>query len=152
MDRLGDPLAPTAEIPLLEGPRLDMMKVLKKKGSHYEVVRCFPKIIQHLQSLPIEIDCKKTIQYMAAVEDEDPMAWLLLHAIPRLMFESLVLGTVAFDFSKDPTRCPTTYKTQEMGVYVISVCVIDRGGKWLTAQELGLLIDNAKRYCDGHER
>lgn len=150
MDLLLSPiLGPTAEIPLLEGPRLDMVKALRKGDSYWDLTRSFPDIICRLSGLSGTIDCRRTILVLENIEDEASTAWAVLHAVPRNVMASIVLGTVAYDFNKTHHR-PSTYSDRGPGVYAIGISVNGRDGKWLTAKELRKLVRELLRYRDAY--
>lgn len=73
-------------------------------------------------------------------------------SIPRQMLESIVLGTVAWDYDNSRGHARDNYKEQEgFGIYVIGLSVQGRDGAWLTARELTRLVVKLERYLRGFE-
>lgn len=71
-------------------------------------------------------------------------------AIPRPMLESIVWGTVAWDYDRSRGGTRDHYKeAQGFGVYVIGLSVQGREGAWLTARELQRLVGDLERYLQG---
>ncbi|KAI0851679.1 hypothetical protein F5Y00DRAFT_259167 [Daldinia vernicosa] len=70
---------------------------------------------------------------------------ILLHAIPKDMLRSLILGTVAFDQLKS-TRKLAHYAAGGPDVYVAAMAIEDRDGKWLSRNDIRDLIYVLLKY------
>lgn len=90
----------------------------------------------------------RTEKYLRVAMDKDWYKFVVYLAIPRQMLESIVLGTVAWDYHPDRGGRARNEYTQRsgMGIYVIGLSVKDRGGAWLTARELQSLVSDLKTY------
>jgi hypothetical protein len=71
---------------------------------------------------------------------------LLLNAIPTEVRDSLILGTIVYDFY-DPQRRP--YSPDFPGVYAVGVAINGRNGKFLTRREIEALAASIDEYCQG---
>lgn len=96
----------------------------------------------------------RTEKYLrSVVVEKDWRSFTLFLAIPRAMLESIVLGTVAWDY--DRARGPGTRDhytdCSGFGIYVVGVSVSNRGGAWLTANEIKVLIATMSRYIRGYQ-
>lgn len=84
-----------------------------------------------------------------------PQNFTIFQCLPRDMLESLALGTVAYDYYPRGSRAPRGgYKIPKKGgygIYVFGLAVKDRQGKWMTANELQILIRNLKRYVEAYD-
>lgn len=154
MDRINwaDP-QPIASIPLLSGTRLELLRALQQGKSYYEISLLFPKLIEDAESVPRYLRNDKTNHVAVLEKMQDPRSkiWRIFHTIPRDMLQSLILGTVAFDFSRVSER-PETYRDMnKWGIYIVSISVLGRSGKWLSANELDQVIVQMKKYIEGYE-
>lgn len=76
----------------------------------------------------------------------------IFHAIPRQALESVVLGTVAYDYHGKRGHKREQYKDRSgFGIYAIGLTVDKRDGAWLTANELKVLAGNLKKYVEGYD-
>lgn len=78
--------------------------------------------------------------------------FILFLAIPRQMLESIVLGTVAWDYHPSRGARRDQYGEHSgFGIYAIGLSVSGRYGAWMTATELEVLIRNLERYMEGYD-
>lgn len=180
---------PTAEVPLLEGMRLQWTKSLLRGDSYYEMQGLIHEMGEEAEGLPSYL-MSKYGRFKGGEEDEDeeyvpddsssasqeedepilyhtrterflktgmdrPQNFTIFQCIPRDMLKSLALGTVAYDYYPRGSRAPRGgYKIPKKGgygIYVFGLAVKDRQGKWMTAMELKVLIQNLERYVAAYE-
>lgn len=94
----------------------------------------------------------RTEKYLRTSMDGDWRNFVTFLSIPRPMLESIVLGTVAWDY--DPARGTDRglYKqAQHFGVYVIGLSVQGRLGAWLTANETKTMVKSLKTYLGAYD-
>jgi len=91
------------------------------------------------------IDTGSTVK---ALQKEEELYTRLMLAIPRPVARSLVRHTVAYDsVSSAALGEPLyTYSGRHKGVYVASMAILGRGGKFLTKSELEELIRRLQEY------
>ncbi|KAG7047474.1 hypothetical protein JMJ77_0010826 [Colletotrichum scovillei] len=141
--------SPSSKTPLMDGVRVDMLKVLDRGDSLYELTLCFPDIANELiaAGMTKQPDCT-----IAQLRLDHARGWEtteVLHIIPRDLLRSIIKGTVAMDFG--PNR-PHDYDedSSEAGIYVIAVSVDGRDGKFLNWSELGELTTALQTYADAY--
>ncbi|KAK3987084.1 hypothetical protein QBC44DRAFT_310648 [Cladorrhinum sp. PSN332] len=143
-------LAPTAEVPLLKGSRLEFAKAFKAEASPIQLMTLFPGIFDDLRKEDNShiIALTSTKEKMAKMEGISPncVIWALFHSIPRLVVESIVLGTVGHDVAKDNIE---GYTDKGGGVYVLGVTIDGRDGAFLNVNEYAELLTNLKSYLQG---
>lgn len=94
----------------------------------------------------------RTEKYLRWGMAKDFNNFVLFFTIPRHMLESIVLGTVAWDYDKARGRPRDEYNEHNgMGIYVIGLSVAGREGAWLTATEIRSLIEDMEKYLRGYE-
>jgi hypothetical protein len=95
---------------------------------------------------------KRTEHMLRVGMNADFRRFALFHAIPRPALESLVLGTVAYDYHGNRCISREHYKHKGgFGIYAIGLLVDGRNGAWLTANELNALVANLEKYVRGYE-
>ncbi|KAK1495356.1 hypothetical protein CTAM01_08485 [Colletotrichum tamarilloi] len=141
--------SPSSKTPLMDGVRVDMLKVLERGDSLYELTLCFPDIANELiaAGMPKQPDC--TIAQLRLDHVRDWETTEVLHIIPRDLLRSIIKGTVAMDFGSNR---PHDYDedSNEAGIYVIAVSVDGRDGRFLDWSELGELITTLQTYADAY--
>lgn len=174
-----DPKCPkaTAKIPLMEGTRQQMAKALLDNEPYYSMLRFFPQMAESAADLPEYILCNssrakhqanqravsmnrpkphdnviRTEEFLKNGMAADFRRFTLFHAIPRQALESVVLGTVAYDYHGKRGHKREQYKDRAgFGIYAIGLTVDKRDGAWLTANELKILAGNLKKYVEGYD-
>ncbi|KAF3059410.1 hypothetical protein GL218_04934 [Daldinia childiae] len=93
-----DPLGPDKRVPLLSGRRLEMFKALEDHDNYYELSLMFPALANDMENFGSKLPASReaSLQIHQDHVNQRPMG-ILLHAIPKDMLRSLILGTVAFD-------------------------------------------------------
>lgn len=180
---------PTAEVPLLEGMRLQWTKCLLRGDSYYEMQGLIHDMGEGAAGLPSYLVSKygRSKRYddddddeyvpddssSTSQEEEEPILYhtrterflktgmdrpqnfTIFQCIPRDMLKSLALGTVAYDYfprgSSSPRGGYKVPKKGGYGIYVFGLAVKDRQGKWMTATELKVLIQNLERYVEAYD-
>ncbi|KAJ0301739.1 hypothetical protein COL516b_007716 [Colletotrichum fioriniae] len=139
--------SPSSKTPLMEGVRVDMLKVLDRGDSLYELTLRFPDIANELiaAGMPKQPDC--TIAQLRLDHSSNWETTEVLHIIPRDLLRSIIKGTVAMDFG--PNR-PHDYDEDSTaaGIYVIAVSIDGGDGRFLNWSELGELIMILQNYAD----
>ncbi|GAB1316793.1 hypothetical protein MFIFM68171_07003 [Madurella fahalii] len=156
MDRLPNPLAPTAQFPLMTGFRLEFAKALQTKVSPFALTRLFPDLIRDLekhanfQIVKLE-DTLKVLGQVGGLSVAGDV-WDLFHSIPRNVLESIVLGTIAYDDCRTSGNGRVTGLSGDgPGVYVLGLSIAGRQGEFISAKELRLLLDNLDTYILGYK-
>ncbi|KAL1883924.1 hypothetical protein Daus18300_000032 [Diaporthe australafricana] len=186
MDRL-DPQEPkaTADIPLLEGTRLQWTKSLLRGDSYYSMSMLIYKLGEEAAQLPgflvakfngahrdadQDDDCLPDEVELSSPEEEKPSQmyknrterllktamdgrrnFMIFQTLPRDMLESIVLGTVAWDYH--PRRSHGNdgrggYERPEKGGY--GIYAFGLAGRKVGLGELKVLVKNLKSYILGY--
>ncbi|KAL0471301.1 hypothetical protein QR685DRAFT_542636 [Neurospora intermedia] len=157
MNTLPDPVAATAKIPLLSGPRYEFAKALQKKASYFELALLFdPILVEHLRvkraSGHIDLDdCCPLFQ--GAKRGRGDM-FQLFYSIPREVLEAVVLGTVAYDDAGTIRVAGSggmSYSLDGCGVYVVGISLEGKSGAFLNGNELVKFVHNLTKYIAGCE-
>ncbi|KAK4213116.1 hypothetical protein QBC37DRAFT_374332 [Rhypophila decipiens] len=150
-ERLPDPLAPTAELPSLSGSRLQLVEALSLNLALQEFEMVFPSAFAEMKKTSNKsgleaLSLQKTYCKLEETHGGQGIMNDLLHAIPRDVLKSIVLGTVGFDAQHGLKG----HGTSGGGVYVVSICTEPNGG-FLTIKGLARLLANMQKYIDGSE-
>lgn len=126
---------------------------MARGDSYYKLSLQFHKLIEEARLLPdfLVRGAQDHITRLEMMGEDKPKIWRIFHTIPRGMLQSLVLGTVAYDFSRKADRPETYQELSGWGVYVVSVGVAGREGAWLTARELLRLVRHLQTYLRAFE-
>ncbi|KAJ4417883.1 hypothetical protein N0V82_005940 [Gnomoniopsis sp. IMI 355080] len=171
-----NPPVATAAIPLLEGTRLRLIKSLQVDESYYTIAMQLPALADEAAQLPRYLlsqfaDRKgndnsismqdvgangkyknRTEKYLRTSMEADWRNFVMFLSIPRPMLESIVLGTVAWDYDPERGLDRGHYKqAQQFGVYVVGLAVQGRKGAWLTATETQTLVKNMHKYLEAYD-
>ncbi|GJC86723.1 hypothetical protein ColLi_09561 [Colletotrichum liriopes] len=140
-------LVPTAERPLLGDTRLKMLEALEEDSLfemsfflRSEMMRCLEKDT----NLPLH----RTRQALAQDNANGSPMVKLLHAIPRKLTSSLVMGTLAYDYH--PLQHNEKYPDDGAGAYAVAPYIEGRDGKFLNNKETQSLIDDLEFYIDAY--
>ncbi|KAK4456623.1 hypothetical protein QBC42DRAFT_301860 [Cladorrhinum samala] len=96
-----------------------------------------------------------TSSTVATLRNEEKIITRLIMAMPRDLIMSLVRHTIAYDRSRpqagDDRIQYSTYTNTEKGVYAASIHIEDRGGRFLTRNEIKKLVKCLNTYADAVE-
>ncbi|KAI1138011.1 hypothetical protein F5Y05DRAFT_418922 [Hypoxylon sp. FL0543] len=142
-----DPPGPDEQVPLLTGRRLEMFQALEEHDSYYELSLIFPSLADDVVELAKNIpgSNKAELEILADRHSNERAMFMLLHAIPKDLLKSLILGTVAFDFLSSTTP-PKHYDSEGAGAYVAAMAIEGRNGKWLSRIDVRDLRKNLNKY------
>ena len=141
----------TAELPVMHDSRTAFAEAFLRGASPYALITLLPEMARGLGNVR-SFSVLKTVTLLEEVEretvatDRTSMVWELFHAIPRTVLQSLMLGTVAYDASS-----MRGYDTDGPGVYLLSISISGRNGRFLTRLEMETLIENMQDYFVGAE-
>ncbi|WAO92422.1 Hypothetical protein NCS54_00993100 [Fusarium falciforme] len=154
---LVDPAARTAEMPMPGGQeQMDLIKICQEDGSLYPMCLELQNLADRLEHNQILSD-----NQFAVVETVKALrrgrGWRmyeLLHSMPHDIIQSIVQGTVAFDYFNDSAtwlRTPDSDDGQVPGIYVVGLSRVDKRGWFLNIKEVKKLIKGIKRYIAGYK-
>lgn len=170
--------APTVAIPMVDGTRLQLAELVRCGESYYTMAMQLPALADEAAKLPqylisqfaekrvtatgggisledVGQDKKyktRTEKYLRTAMDTDWRNFVTFLSIPRPMLESIILGTVAWDYDAERGTDRGFYKqAQRFGIYVIGLAVQGRKGAWLTANEIMKLVTNVDRYLEAYD-
>ncbi|KAK3986994.1 hypothetical protein QBC44DRAFT_246917, partial [Cladorrhinum sp. PSN332] len=89
-------------------------------------------------------------QTMSSFKEEPAQFFALLLTIPPAVHNSLVMGTIAFDFYKDKTGAYPGNPSFP-GVYAVGLAIRGRDGRFLSANELDRLANALEGYVNAVE-
>ncbi len=154
MDKLSTPVGPSAQVPLLEGTRLEFAKAFKAQASSWALLSLLPGLIRELRNVPYfrDIKLEGTTRLLSSVGGPTVPGDVgdIFMSIPSDALESLVLGTMAFDNNRPQNRV-AGLNGDGPGIYVLGISIINRAGEFLDADELKVLITNMKRYLRAYD-
>lgn len=132
---------PSAEIPLMAGRRLNMLKALRDDKSMFTVSK-------YIKVLGQELWFDKKWQKAGSALKDNPMMKVLIHHIERSMLISMVRGTVAWDICNAGISNGQMYQDKNYpGTYICTLSIEGRGGAFLTPAELQELETGIRRYA-----
>lgn len=167
----------TIQVPLLTGLRQQLTKSLLQGESYYSLMKYWPAMEEDAAKLPeyllnqitqrnrernkVAEDAgqsrpwpfeTRTEEYLKTLMRGNSRLFEVYHAIPRQLLQSLILGTVAWDYhpSRGSSRQKYDSKT-DIGIYALGVAVKARQGAWLTANEIGAMIGHMQEYVAGYD-
>ncbi|KAI1375739.1 hypothetical protein F4677DRAFT_445903 [Hypoxylon crocopeplum] len=145
------PPGPSERVPLLTSRRLEMFRALEDNPSYYELSSMLPALADDIETLGQDLSATAAAaaQIRADPTQNRREMCVLLHAIPKDLLRSLILGTVAFDFSQSPK--PASYAVDGPGAYVAAMTISGRSGKWLSRNEIAELIQKLDKYVAAYE-
>ncbi|KAH6977199.1 hypothetical protein BKA56DRAFT_617450 [Ilyonectria sp. MPI-CAGE-AT-0026] len=147
---------PTAEMPMPgDQEQQDLLEVLEKHDSLYQLSLEMPKLAKSLEALPLprHVDISSTLGAIAKDEDDDWKMATLLHSMDRSAIRAIIRGTVAFDTFKEEAKwleIPGEAEGKVPGVYVIGLSRRDHHGQFLNILETEKLIRGLQNYIDGY--
>ncbi|KAJ4413533.1 hypothetical protein N0V82_008471 [Gnomoniopsis sp. IMI 355080] len=171
-----DPVA-TARVPLLAGLRLQLTKSLLRGESYYSLMKYWPAMAEDAAKLPDYLLSTitqrnrernemalqagfprpyafdtRTEEYLKTRLTGDSRLFEVYHAIPRQLLQSLVLGTVAWDYHPSRGKSREHYGEKPgIGIYAFGLSVKARNGEWLTANEVRAMVAHIEEYIAGHD-
>ncbi|KAL2120080.1 hypothetical protein VTJ04DRAFT_4106 [Mycothermus thermophilus] len=149
MNHLSDPIAPCAQVPLISGIQLDLLKAIKDGGSYWAISCMFPRLAQELRSIGMNASADLFAGMGSIQRNGGPMD--LFHSVPRDLLASVILGTIAYD--THPQR-PQGQRLEGLeddgpGIYALGISINGRDGAFLTLPELKQLIEDVETYHSG---
>lgn len=124
----------TAETPMMDGLRLEMLQALESDDSCFTLAGMMPRLRAEAQLHGPELRCTAKA---SVLKDERCDMFLLLHHVRREVLRSVIRGTLAWDMCQ--TRGLGVWRTDDRtlpGAYVTSIAVKGRQGAFLTGNEL----------------
>lgn len=133
----------------------DLLDVLEKHDSLYQLSLEMPKLAKSLEALPLprHFDISSTLGAIAGDEDNDWKMATLLHSMDRSAIRAIIRGTVAFDTFNEEAKwleIPGEAEGNVPGVYVIGLSRRDHNGQFLNILETEKLIHGLQNYIDGY--
>ncbi|KAH6838673.1 hypothetical protein B0I37DRAFT_419602 [Chaetomium sp. MPI-CAGE-AT-0009] len=137
------PDKPSSTLPLVDGVRLQMVAAINASPpkSNARLFFMLRTILEGKKSLTV----RATLTAFA----KKPLDFLeLLNAIPITVRNSLIMGTIAYDFHDGAGDKP--YAGDYQGVYVVGIAVYRnnvRTGEFLNSAEIAELVEAIDKYC-----
>ncbi|KAJ4392247.1 hypothetical protein N0V93_005872 [Gnomoniopsis smithogilvyi] len=167
----------TAQVPLLQGLRLELTRSLVRDESYYSLMKYWPIMADDAARLPEYLLSHitqrnrernemavqaglprpyafetRTEEYLKTRLTGDSRLFEVYHAIPRQLLQSLVLGTVAWDYHSSRGKTRERYGEKAgIGIYALGVSAKTRQGEWLTANEIQAMIAHLNDYVAGYD-
>ncbi|RYP11838.1 hypothetical protein DL767_011453 [Monosporascus sp. MG133] len=140
-----------AEMPLQGDRRLKLFRALGDNDSYYELSIELTQLAEELAKCKNErIDKARTL-----IENDrwhETSMLIMLHTIPKALLRSIILNTVAYDFSNRTTAPPPCYSADGPGTYVAAMSIRGRNGEFLCVVEIEDLIQGLRKYCKAYIR
>ncbi|KAK2031845.1 hypothetical protein LX32DRAFT_680828 [Colletotrichum zoysiae] len=137
-------------MPLVSDIQADLLEVLDRGGSFYELSLLLPDVGKDLAAAGMPVTPNATVAQLSVDHLNDHQSLELLHVAPRRLLVSMIQGTVAYDCAQDPSEAYSAH-TDHPGIYVITVSVKDRGGKFLSRYELESVATSVEDYIEASE-
>ncbi|KAK1727449.1 hypothetical protein CaCOL14_008726 [Colletotrichum acutatum] len=139
-------LVPTFEMPLMNDVKARLLEALDRGDSLYTISLMFPDIARDV--LLLTCSHNSTVDQLENDCRHGRNSLMLLHAIPRKLLRSLIQGTLAFDAVH--SRDASCYPEKGQGIYAIDVYIENRGGKFLSHDEITSVIAELKGYIKAY--
>ncbi|KAL8372534.1 hypothetical protein RB595_002051 [Gaeumannomyces hyphopodioides] len=141
--------APTAEVPLMDGRRLEMLKVVDASDSTAYLSMILPNLAKDAEAHRAALECTNMENML---QDKDGRTSGLLDHIQPAVLESLISGTLAWDHEQGVFNEQRKHRDSELpGTYAASVHIDGRKGAWMTAAEMLVVRDHLHDYIRGAE-
>ncbi|KAH0594132.1 hypothetical protein MHUMG1_07971 [Metarhizium humberi] len=137
-------------------PATDVLNTYNRRNNMHDAIREFPKLLDDLQSPAVRdrlqragMDVTQTIEAFEKCYETDYVVFQLAMSMSPLAFRSVLSGTVAWQAAQ--TTRFDWYSAAGPGVYAVGIAVDSRGGKFLSAQEMGRLAQGFDQYSAGYD-
>ncbi|KAK2003642.1 hypothetical protein LX36DRAFT_78763 [Colletotrichum falcatum] len=140
----------TLEMPLMSDVQARLLEVLDRGGSFYELSLLLPDVGKDLAAAGMPVTPQTTINQLSSDYLNSYKSLELLHVAPRQLLVSMIQGTVAYDCTQNPSEDYSS-QTDDPGVYVISISIKGRDGKFLGWYELELVATYIDDYIEASE-
>ena len=140
----------TAEIPVIEGSRKSLIEALISDVSLFGLTT----MLHEVENEACKAQCfslwntGQILRQLCRMDKHSPNAfdaWEIFHAIPREILKSIVLRTVGYDAYQGMRG----YGKNGPGIYLLSISIEGRDGRFLTWTEMETLVKNMAKYLEG---
>ncbi|KAM0327392.1 hypothetical protein ACHAQA_005678 [Verticillium albo-atrum] len=142
--------SPDARLPLMGDVQKRLLKAFRSTGSqtpsHFAVWSLLPGFVEGLRALTKKYGVKthNTTKALSSDAETGFRMLTLLWAIPRELIEPIITQTLQFE--RHENEFFTAARTHAPGIYIASIGVQGRSGKFLSRRELAKIIRHMDEY------